>query len=178
MIKNVTNTNRLMQRETLSFTLVVTVFVMIPLIILQAPLVLIWLHNTWTLFNARINLSLAWIRSWTIGLPPKCKTYLLLKMPVLFPKNPEILSHKKCLDYTSKHLRWLTRILQTLTQYEKVTKNLYKINSKMMHLSHAFFIMNMYFYIWNDLDLQSAKRIISRKIFQSLQKWSQLNIWI
>ena len=38
MIKKVTNTNRLTQRKTLSFTLVAMMFVMMPLIFLRTPL--------------------------------------------------------------------------------------------------------------------------------------------
>ena len=88
------------------------------------------------------------------------------RCPVLIPKNPKILSHKSCLDHSSKHSRWFAWILQTLTRYEKVTKNIYKIDTQLMHLSHILFFIKECFYTWHNLDFQSTKKVISGKIFQ------------
>ena len=170
-----------MQTRLPYFTLATTMFVMMPLIILWAPLVLFWLHNTWTTFNAWINLPLAWNQSLILELPSKCKPFLLTKMPsfFFFLKSPKILSQKRCVDDMSKHIRWLAQILQSLKPNMKRLKWTYITIHKMMHSSHTSHEPRMCaFYNWASLDFQSTKRIISGKILQSLQKRSQSNIWI
>ena len=116
-----------MQRKTIPyFTLMATVFVMMSLIVLRAPLVFfdsIALEFPSMLGSIflRHEFSLEFLNSLQNAIPIFSR-----RCPILFPKNPKILSHKRCLYDTSKHTRWLTQILQTQTQYEKVTMNLYK----------------------------------------------------
>ena len=114
MIKMFTNTNSLTQRKsTSSFTLAATVFVMISLIVLRAPLVLLWLHNTWTPFYAWTNISLHEFSLELLDAFQSARCIFSWGCPVLFPKNPKILSYKRCLDYTAKHLRWLSQFYKS-----------------------------------------------------------------
>ena len=80
IIKNITNTNRLKQRKTTSITLVATIFVIMSLIVLRAPLSS---SDSTTLELPSILGSIfqLHVQNWILGLPPKCKIYLLTKIP-------------------------------------------------------------------------------------------------
>ena len=102
MIKNVTNINRLTKKKDSLFYYSMAVFVMMSLIILRAlefPSMLgsifLWCEFSFEFLN---SLQTA-------------RPIFSQRCLVLFPKNPKILLHKKCLDDMSKLTRWLTHIL-------------------------------------------------------------------
>ena len=70
------------------------------------------------------------------------------------------------MDDTSKHTRWLVQILQSKTQYEKGTMNLYKDIENDAFESHKPWSTNVCIYNRVSLDLQYAKRVITGKTLQ------------
>ena len=133
MIKNITNTNRLTQIKNTSITLVATMFVIISLIVLRAPLS--YFDSTTlelplmlgSIFSLHSIEFLDFLQSARFIFSQRCL--------VLFPKNSKILSHKICLDYTSKYIRWLTQILQSQPNMKRLQWTSTKIH-KIIYPSH------------------------------------------
>ena len=103
-----------------------------------------------------INLPLAWIQSLTLDFLQSAWLVFSQWCQVLFPRNQKFLAYKRCLDYTTKYSRWLTQFYKpklNMIGFEEPIQN--------THKSHTFFITKMYFYIWNNLDVRSTKRVIS-----------------
>ena len=85
---------------------------------------------------------------------------------VLFPKNSKILSHKRCLDYTSKHSRWLIWFYKPKPNMKVHKRNF----SNMPPKSHIFFTKMMCFYAWAKFDLNLQREWFQELIPQSLTK--------
>ena len=95
---------------------------------------------------------------------------------VLFPKNSKFFYHKRCLDYTFKHSRWLIWFYKPKPnkKFSKWTLKRYTSYTKKPHILHQNVVFLYLTRAWSSICKGSD---LSSKSLHHLQKQSQSHIW-